>query len=43
MNSEGEIVGEKIEGRRPDLAEVYTAAVNKVLKEAGKAEISVEV
>ena len=43
VNSEGEIVGEKIEGRRPDLAEVYTAAVNKVLKEAGKAEISVEV
>ena len=43
VNGKGEIVGEKIEGGRPDLAEVYTAAVNKALAAEGKAEISVAV
>ena len=43
VNSQGKIVGEPIIGGQANLAEVYTAAVNRALKAEGKAEISVEV
>lgn len=43
VNGRGEIVGDAIVGRQPDLAASFTSAVNKVLKNEGKAEIAVEV
>ena len=43
VNSAGELVGDEIIGRQPDLAEGYTEAINRVLSADGKAEISVEI
>lgn len=42
VNSQGEIVGDTIEGNWGNLAESYTEAANKVLKAEGKAEFSLE-
>lgn len=41
-DSEGRLVGDEIIGRQQDLTQSYTAAVNRVLRAGGKAEISVE-
>ncbi len=39
VDKDGNIIGEEIIGRREDLADVYTEAVNLALKGMGKAEI----
>lgn len=40
VDSRGEVAGDSIIGGQPDLAAVYTAAANKILKAAGKAELN---
>lgn len=42
VDSHGKQVGEEIVGGQADLQGVYLAAVNKALKDSGKAEISLE-
>lgn len=43
MNSQGEIVGSPLVGSQADLAGSFTNSVNTVLKNSGKAEITVEI
>ena len=42
VDSEGSLVGDAIISRQEDLSGTFLAAVNKALKESGKAEISLE-